>query len=144
MGPPSPPNPPSTAPPNPQVDADADADAGAGDVAGDAEDRKPDSNELARDSNDAGDIEKYRKYEADYTRRLMAKYFSKKTIYGGDIFDEELTIDGEVIKSSRWPYTRSYADTVNSFEDQSCSGSASAAETAMAISNGKHPLKKKD
>lgn len=38
---------------------------------------------LDRDSNDAGDIEKYRKYEADYTQRLMAKYFSKKTIYGG-------------------------------------------------------------
>ncbi|XP_030521880.1 uncharacterized protein LOC115734980 [Rhodamnia argentea] len=135
MGPPSPSNPPS-APPNPQVDADV------GDSAGDAEDRKPDSTELSPDSNDAGDIEKYRKYEADYTQRLMAKYFSKKTIYGGDIFDEKLTIDGEVIKSSRWPYTRSYADTVNSFEDQSWSDSASAAETAMTISNGKHPLKK--
>lgn len=28
-------------------------------------------------------IEKYRKYEADYTRRLKEKYFSKKNIYGG-------------------------------------------------------------
>ncbi|KAF8005772.1 hypothetical protein BT93_K0145 [Corymbia citriodora subsp. variegata] len=140
MGPPSPSDPPSAPPPIPQVDADV--GDGDGDGAGDAEDKKPDPNELSQDSNDAGDIEKYRKYEADYTQRLMAKYFSKKTIYGGDIFEEELTIDGEVIKSSRWPYARSYADTVNSFEDQSCSGSASPTETAMAISNGKHPLKK--
>ncbi|KAL3716635.1 hypothetical protein ACJRO7_008248 [Eucalyptus globulus] len=141
MSSPSPSDPPS-APPHPQVKVDADVGDGDGDGAGDAEDRKPDPSELSQDSNDARDIEKYRKYEADYTQRLMAKYFSKKTLYGGDIYDEEFTIDGEVIKSSRWPCTRSYADTVNSFEDQSCSGSASAAETAMAISNGKHPLKK--
>ena len=28
-------------------------------------------------------IEKFKKYEADYTNRLMAKYFSKKNLYGG-------------------------------------------------------------
>ncbi|XP_012080458.1 uncharacterized protein LOC105640683 isoform X2 [Jatropha curcas] len=28
-------------------------------------------------------MDKYRKYEADYTSRLMAKYFSKKNFYGG-------------------------------------------------------------
>jgi hypothetical protein len=28
-------------------------------------------------------IEKFKKYEADYTCRLMAKYFSKKNLYGG-------------------------------------------------------------
>lgn len=27
--------------------------------------------------------ERFKKYEADYTCRLMAKYFSKKTLYGG-------------------------------------------------------------
>ncbi|KAF4380194.1 hypothetical protein G4B88_005651 [Cannabis sativa] len=27
--------------------------------------------------------EKFRQYEADYTRRLMAKYFTKKDLYGG-------------------------------------------------------------
>lgn len=28
-------------------------------------------------------IERFKKYEADYTCRLMAKYFSKKNLYGG-------------------------------------------------------------
>lgn len=28
-------------------------------------------------------IKRFSKYEADYTRRLMAKYFSDKDIYGG-------------------------------------------------------------
>lgn len=31
----------------------------------------------------ADHIEKFKKYEADYTRWLTAKYFSKKTLYGG-------------------------------------------------------------
>ncbi|XP_043701855.1 uncharacterized protein LOC122652234 isoform X2 [Telopea speciosissima] len=35
------------------------------------------------------------------------------------IFDEEVTIEGEIIKSSRWPCTRSFVDPVQSFEDQS-------------------------
>ncbi|KAK3406427.1 hypothetical protein EUGRSUZ_K02633 [Eucalyptus grandis] len=96
MSSPSPSDPPS-APPHPQVKVDPDVGDGDGDGAGDAEDRKPDPSELFQDSNDARDIEKYRKYEADYTQRLMAKYFSKKTLYGGDIYDEEFTIDGGLV-----------------------------------------------
>ncbi|KAJ4713270.1 tRNA(Ile2) 2-agmatinylcytidine synthetase TiaS (tRNA(Ile2)-agm2C synthetase) like [Melia azedarach] len=87
-------------------------------------------------------IEKYQKYEANYTRRLMAKYFSKNNIYGGNIFDEKITIDGETIMSSRWPCTRSFADPVQGFEDQNISGSTSTAETPNNISNGKHTPKK--
>ncbi|KAK8703102.1 hypothetical protein V6N13_021431 [Hibiscus sabdariffa] len=30
-------------------------------------------------------IEKYKKYEVDYTRRLLAKYFSNKNFYGGGL-----------------------------------------------------------
>lgn len=87
-------------------------------------------------------IEKYKKYEADYTRRLLAKYFSKKNFYGGNIFDEKTTIDSETILSSRWPCTRSFADPVHAFDDQSNGGSISEAETPTNISNGKLPLKK--
>ncbi|KAJ6883145.1 hypothetical protein NC651_029422 [Populus alba x Populus x berolinensis] len=32
---------------------------------------------------------------------LMAKYFSKKDLYGGNIFDEKMTIDNETIMSSK-------------------------------------------
>ncbi|KAK3026851.1 hypothetical protein RJ639_042351 [Escallonia herrerae] len=80
-------------------------------------------------------IERFKKYEAEYTRRLKAKYFSDKDIYGGDIFDQKITIDSHTIKASRWPATKSYADPA-SFEDQSNDGSASAGEAAA--NNGKH------
>ncbi|KAJ6765128.1 hypothetical protein OIU74_023921 [Salix koriyanagi] len=73
-------------------------------------------------------IDKCKKYEADYTQRLMAKYFSKKDLYGGNIFDEKMTIDNETIMSSRWPCTLSFADPVKSFEEQSNTGSTSTSE----------------
>lgn len=87
-------------------------------------------------------VEKYQKYEADYTRRLMAKYFSKKNIYGGNIFEDKTIIDNETIMSSRWPATRSFADPAQSFEDQSTNGSTSAADTPSNIANRKHVTKK--
>lgn len=31
----------------------------------------------------SANIEKFKKYEADYSRWLTAKYFSKKNLYGG-------------------------------------------------------------
>ncbi|XP_062157934.1 uncharacterized protein LOC133865527 [Alnus glutinosa] len=101
-----------------------------------------------RDARDAQDllieccvdyIEKFKKYEADYTCRLMAKYFSKKNLYGGDIFDENMTIDDEIIKSSRWPCTRSYADPLQGFEDKSNGVSAYSDESPPNVSN---PVKK--
>ncbi|XP_050377979.1 uncharacterized protein LOC126795182 [Argentina anserina] len=90
----------------------------------------------------ADHIKKFKKYEADYTRWLTAKYFSKKTLYGGNIFDENMTIQDEVIKSSRWRCTRSYADPVQGFEDQTSSFSTSTttAVTSPNLSNGKHPV----
>ncbi|KAG0463391.1 hypothetical protein HPP92_019460 [Vanilla planifolia] len=53
--------------------------------------------------------EKLKNYEAVYARRLKAKYFSKKTLNGVDIFDRETRVDNVMIKSSRWPCTRSFA-----------------------------------
>lgn len=78
--------------------------------------------------NSKEEIEKFKKYEADYTRRLKAKYFSDKTIFGGkkqhqlrglvhsrnvfnimehvilagNIFDEKITVDGLNIKASKY------------------------------------------
>ncbi|WCJ35783.1 hypothetical protein M5689_017017 [Euphorbia peplus] len=73
----------------------------------------------------AENMEKYRKYEAEYTRRLMGKYFSKKNLYGDNIFDGKMTIEGQTIMSSRWPSTRTFADPVKCFEEQSAVGSTS-------------------
>ncbi|EOY22191.1 hypothetical protein QUC31_007607 [Theobroma cacao] len=149
--PPPPPSPPSISashsessatiptavvPPQPQVDAAAENGTLNDD------DQKPQIADHFAVLDDPEQIEKYKKYEADYTRRLMAKYFSKKNFYGGNIFDEKTTIDSETILSSRWPCTRSFADPVHAFEDQTNGGSNSDAETPTNISNGKFPLKK--
>ncbi|XP_021287274.1 uncharacterized protein LOC110418779 [Herrania umbratica] len=123
-------------PPQPQVDAAAQNGTLNDD------DQKPQIADHFAVLDDPEQIEKYKNYEADYTRRLMAKYFSKKNFYGGNIFDEKTTIDSETILSSRWPCTRSFADPVHAFEDQTNGGSNSDAETPTNISNGKFPLKK--
>ncbi|KAI4335857.1 hypothetical protein L6164_014462 [Bauhinia variegata] len=86
-------------------------------------------------------IERFKKHDADYTRRLLAKYFSGKTIYGGNLFDENITIDDEIIKSSRWPCFRSYADPVVGFEDQCSNGSTPTAETTPNSTNVEHIVK---
>lgn len=95
---------------------------------------------VSRDFDNFNSIEKYKKYEADYAQRLMAKYFSKKNLYGGrynwyisllyilmppflhmetstifagNIYEENTTIDDEIIKSSR--YSRESAFHLSSF-----------------------------
>ncbi|KAK0586591.1 hypothetical protein LWI29_009266 [Acer saccharum] len=87
-------------------------------------------------------VEKFEKYEADYTRRLMSKYFSKNNVNGGNIFDEKTTIDGETIMSSRLPFTRSFADPLQASVDQSSSTSSSTTEIPNNFSNGNHTPKK--
>ncbi|XP_061341872.1 uncharacterized protein LOC133288181 [Gastrolobium bilobum] len=87
-------------------------------------------------------IERFRKYDAEYTRRLMAKYFSAKTVYGGNIFDEQITLCDEIIKSSRLPCFRSYADPVVGLEEQCSNGSTPPTDTQGNIPNGKHMVKK--
>ncbi|KAI3978060.1 hypothetical protein MKX01_032437 [Papaver californicum] len=85
--------------------------------------------------------EKYKKYESDYVRRIKSKYFSKKNFYGGNIFENETAIENNIIKSSRWPCTRSFTDAVQSFEDHGRS-SASIAEPSNYSSNKKYQCKK--
>ncbi|XP_019189747.1 PREDICTED: uncharacterized protein LOC109184161 [Ipomoea nil] len=85
--------------------------------------------------------EKFKRYEAEYTQHLMSKYFSDKTIFGGNIFDVKMTIDGEAIKVSRFPGYLSYADPAN-FQDESSSSSPnSAVETPSCSANGNPPSK---
>ncbi|KAB1201640.1 hypothetical protein CJ030_MR5G011896 [Morella rubra] len=120
----------------PQVE-EATHDGGALNV----DEEKPDLTEHFEYLDSKEYAERFKKYEADYTCRLMAKYFSKKTLYGGDIFDKEMTIDDEIIKSSRWPCTRSYADPLQGLEDHRSSGSGYSDESPTSISNGKHPVK---
>ncbi|KAK4747235.1 hypothetical protein SAY87_026272 [Trapa incisa] len=139
MGSPSPPadiNADNSAP-MPKVDDDSKEGVSAA-----VEEKKPDSSSPSfEDLDQFEDIDKYKKYEADYTHRLMAKYFSNKNICGGNIFDENVTIDGEVIKASRFPSTSSYVDPLIVFKDLSCCG-ISISESEEAISNGNQPFKK--
>ncbi|KAK4252568.1 hypothetical protein QN277_014552 [Acacia crassicarpa] len=104
-------------------------------------DEKPDLTEGLNDLDSAHYIERFEKYEADYTRRLIAKYFSGKTLNGGNIFDEQVTIDDEVIKPSRLPCFHSYANPIVGFEEQCSNGSTPGVETPPNISNGKHIMK---
>ncbi|XP_055829723.1 uncharacterized protein LOC129899009 isoform X2 [Solanum dulcamara] len=66
------------------------------------------------------DIEKFNKYEIEGRKYLMSKYFSDKTIFGGNIFDVKTTKDGKTTRVSRFPGYQSYADPAN-FNDGSSS-----------------------
>ncbi|KAF3437985.1 hypothetical protein FNV43_RR20741 [Rhamnella rubrinervis] len=84
------------------------------------EDARPDHLPIPfNDLYEASYKEKFKKYETDFVRLLMSKYFSKKNVCRENIFDESIAIDGEIIKSSRWPCTRSNSDPAQGFEDQS-------------------------
>ncbi|KAK4774285.1 hypothetical protein SAY86_009220 [Trapa natans] len=93
--------------PPPPADTNADNSAAEAEVDGDSKDgvfaaveaKKSDlSSPIFEDLNQFEDIDKYKKYEADYTCRLMAKYFSNKNVCGGDIFDETVTVDGFLLQ----------------------------------------------
>ncbi|MED6130565.1 hypothetical protein PIB30_002159 [Stylosanthes scabra] len=100
------------------------------------EDNKPDLPDELDHLDSTQCIERFRKHDAEYTRRLMAKYFSGKTAFGGNkLFDEQITIGDEVIKSSRLPCFWSYTDPVVGIEEQCSNGSTT-------IPNGKHMPKK--
>ncbi|KAL8130279.1 hypothetical protein V2J09_019434 [Rumex salicifolius] len=76
---------------------------------------EPESSILS-DAESEESIKKYKKYEADYSNLLMAKYFSKKDIYGDEIFEVNFPIgDDASIRASRRPCMRSYADPLQSF-----------------------------
>ncbi|GKU95084.1 hypothetical protein SLEP1_g8488 [Rubroshorea leprosula] len=133
---------PKPAAPSPPLQVDAVA---TGNGALNAAEQKPVSDDHFAILDHPETMEKYKKYEAEYTGRLMAKYFSKKNIYGGDIYDEKTTINNETILSSRWPFTQSFANPMHAFEEQ-CSGggSTSGEETLVDISDNKLPPKQND
>ncbi|OEL37805.1 hypothetical protein BAE44_0001180 [Dichanthelium oligosanthes] len=54
--------------------------------------------------------QKINRYQAILAARLKAKFFSKKALDGGNIFEAETIVEGETIQSSRWPCTRSFAN----------------------------------
>ncbi|KAL3512385.1 hypothetical protein ACH5RR_025102 [Cinchona calisaya] len=54
--------------------------------------------------------EKYEKYATEMTSYLTNKYFSDKTIFGGNIYDVKVNSDGQTVKASRLPPYQSFAD----------------------------------
>ncbi|CAJ2641999.1 unnamed protein product [Trifolium pratense] len=69
-----------------------------------SDEKKPDLNDGLDHLDSPQCIERFTKYENEYTHRLLAKYFSGKSLNGGTSFYEETTIDGEIVKSSRLLY----------------------------------------
>ncbi|GLJ43409.1 hypothetical protein SUGI_0901970 [Cryptomeria japonica] len=93
------------------------------------------------DDTDAAEYkEKYNRYEADYVRRVNAKYFSKNTLNGGIIFDKETVVDNEVIRASRVPPTKSFLDAPCLGEENK--SSTSAADPSSNASNRKSQSRK--
>ncbi|XP_008804407.2 uncharacterized protein LOC103717706 isoform X4 [Phoenix dactylifera] len=84
--------------------------------------------------------EKHIRYDAEYSQRLMAKYFSGKAFNGGNVYDQETIIENETIKSSRYPFTSPFADPVRYYEEQN--QSASPGEETSSAPGKKHPFKK--
>ncbi|CAA3009216.1 Hypothetical predicted protein [Olea europaea subsp. europaea] len=69
-------------------------------IKGSEEQNKGSTKDPFEDMDDKEQIDKFQKYEADYKRYLMSKYFSDKTIFGGNIFDVKMNIDGQTITAS--------------------------------------------
>ncbi|PAN35917.1 hypothetical protein PAHAL_6G244100 [Panicum hallii] len=62
--------------------------------------------------------EKINKYQGMLAARLKAKYFSNKTSEKGYMF-EEIVIQSETIRLSRWPFTRLFADPAKFCQEKS-------------------------
>ncbi|XP_038979229.1 uncharacterized protein LOC103717707 [Phoenix dactylifera] len=112
--------------------------------------------------------EKHIRYDAEFSRHLMAKYFSGKAFDGaclanlvparlfsdkmisvnkddspnplGKVYDQETIIENETIKSSRYPFTSSFADPVRHYEEEN--RSVSPAEENIKCTGQEHPSKK--
>ncbi|KAL2530852.1 uncharacterized protein Fot_23453 [Forsythia ovata] len=107
-------------------------------IEGSEEQNKASTKDPFQDIDNKEQIDKFQKYEADYKRYLMSKYFSDKTIFGGNIFDVKMNIDGQTITASRLPPYQSYLDPANFDELNSKGSSTAATETPTgSTSNGK-------
>ncbi|XP_019435441.1 PREDICTED: uncharacterized protein LOC109341921 [Lupinus angustifolius] len=93
-------------------------------------------------------IERFTKYDGECSRRLMAKYFSGKIPFwryatmDRNIYEEQMTVSDELIKSSRLPCFCSYTDLVVGFEEQCINGSIPHPDAEGNMSNGKYTVKK--
>ncbi|KAI5660101.1 hypothetical protein M9H77_28894 [Catharanthus roseus] len=85
-------------------------------------------------------MDKNEKYVADYTRYLKAKYFSDKTIFGGNIYDVKMTSDGQTVKASRLAPFESFADPAKFLALVSKPAEKTTAETSTTA--GKQTPKK--
>ncbi|XP_004516864.1 uncharacterized protein [Cicer arietinum] len=108
-----------------------------------ADDKIPDFNDGLDHLDSPQYIERFKKYEAEYSRRLLSKYFSGKTSKEENSFYEQhTTIDGQVIKASRLPCFYCYANPIVGVEEQCSNESSSPAETQASTPNEKHIVKK--
>ncbi|GER52230.1 zinc finger C-x8-C-x5-C-x3-H type family protein [Striga asiatica] len=83
-------------------------------------------------------VEKFKRYEAEFRQYLMSKYFSDKTISGGNIFDVKMNIDGHTITASRLPPYQSYLDPATFHELISKEvGPSAETPSSTSTSNGK-------
>ncbi|XP_027125438.2 uncharacterized protein [Coffea arabica] len=102
---------------------------------------EPKKEEPSKDMDNQEDKKKYENYVTQMTSYVTAKYFSDKTLYGGNIYDVKVNTDGQTVKASRLPPHQSYADPV-SFHELLNSVAKSEEETSADASNGKHSGKK--
>ncbi|KAG8049899.1 hypothetical protein GUJ93_ZPchr0009g821 [Zizania palustris] len=82
---------------------------------------------------------KINKYQAILAARLKDKYFSNKAFDGGDVFEAETIVDGEIIQSSMWPCTSSFANPINIFQEKSNNKSDSPSLTADSSAKNNSP-----
>lgn len=102
---------------------------------------EPKKEEPSKDMDNQEDKKKYENYVTQMTSYVTAKYFSDKTLYGGNIYDVKVNTDGQTVKASRLPPHQSYADPA-SFHDLLNSVAKSEEETSADASNGKYSGKK--
>ncbi|XP_062199504.1 uncharacterized protein LOC133901962 [Phragmites australis] len=115
-------------------------DAAAAAVPQQEEEAKP---QLPRDDDSESKIQeheqKINKYQAILAACMKVKYFSKKAFDGGNIFEAETVVEGETIRSSRWPCTRSFANPII-FSGDKNSHEKSNSPSSATDSSAKNPL----
>ncbi|KAL6656182.1 hypothetical protein ACP70R_007008 [Stipagrostis hirtigluma subsp. patula] len=108
------------------------------------EEAKP---QLLRDDDSESEIQeheqKINRYQAILAARLNLKYFTKKAFDGGwNIFEAETIVEGETIRSSRWPCTRSFANPVIFSQEKNSHDTSNSPSSAAdsSVKNSSPPL----
>ncbi|EPS57313.1 hypothetical protein M569_17507 [Genlisea aurea] len=61
-------------------------------------------------------VERLKKYDAEYKQYLMAKYFSDKTIYGANVYDVKMNIEGQTMCAGRFLPFQSFVNPAEFYE----------------------------